>query len=48
MGEMVVVTVTDYYYVDYGYVGEMAGSFCVSFGTYPCERRAAILKNWIK
>lgn len=41
---MVVVAVADNDHVDCGYVGEVAGSFCVSFWAHPGKWRASIFE----
>ncbi len=48
MGEMVVVAMTDHDNIYCGYVGEMTGSFCISFRAQPRKGRATVFEDWIE
>ena len=48
VGEMVIVAVADDDYVDLGYVGQMTGSFCVSFWAHPANGRASVFEDRVE
>jgi hypothetical protein len=48
MGEMVIMTMGDDHDIDYGYVREVAWSFCISFWAHPRKWRAAVFEDGVE
>lgn len=46
--EMVIMAVAYYHHIDYRYVGELTGSFSISFRAQPCKWGTAIFEDRIK